>query len=97
MSDKTEVLVVLENLKIKNVDLFEKYLKEEGFERVEPFAYMGFSSTPVFNTKAYIFETFAKAFEKFDIFACKLVCQIGENPPEIYLYEKEGEFFKEIG
>ncbi|MDR0580002.1 MAG: hypothetical protein LBG21_05310 [Campylobacteraceae bacterium] len=94
MSKEIEVLVVLENLKIQNRDLFEEYLKNEGFEGVESFAYRGFSTTPVFNTKAYIFETFSKAFEEAGVFTCKLICQIGENPPEVYLYEKE--FFKEM-
>ncbi|MDR2342574.1 MAG: hypothetical protein LBD84_06015 [Campylobacteraceae bacterium] len=98
MSKEIEALVVLENLKIQKKELFEEYIKKEGFESVgnEPFVYRGFSTTPIFNTKAYIFETFSKAFEKVGVFTCKLVCQIGENPPEVYLYEKDGEFFKEM-
>ncbi|MDR1554550.1 MAG: hypothetical protein LBS39_00805 [Campylobacteraceae bacterium] len=98
MSKKIEVLVVLDSPKVQDIGLFEEYIKKEGFLTIEnePFAYKGFSTTPVFNTKAYIFETFSKAFEKVGVFTCKLICQIGENPPEVYLYEKSGEFFKEI-
>ncbi|MDR1461228.1 MAG: hypothetical protein LBI78_06235 [Campylobacteraceae bacterium] len=98
MSKETEVLVVLDNPKVKDIGLFEKHVKKEGFYIVEneAFAYRGFSTTPIFNTKAYIFGTFSKAFEIAEVLACKLICQIGENLPEVYLYEKDGEFFKEI-
>jgi hypothetical protein len=96
MSKEIEVLVVLESLKIQKKDLFEKHIKEEGFESVdnEPFAYIGFSTTPIFNTRAYVFDVFLKAFKKAEVTTCKLVCQIDKNPPEVYLYD--GEFFKEM-
>ncbi|MDR0408710.1 MAG: hypothetical protein LBH45_07340 [Campylobacteraceae bacterium] len=98
MSKKIEVLVILDNPKAQNIDLFEEYLKKEGFEAVENeiFAYRGFSTTPTFNTRAYIFGVFSRAFEMAKVFTCKLVCQIGENHPEVYLYEENGEFFKEL-
>ncbi|MDR1285918.1 MAG: hypothetical protein LBJ88_06935 [Campylobacteraceae bacterium] len=98
MNKEIEVLVVLDTPQVQNVSSFEEYIKKEGFCAVdnEAFAYRGFSATPIFNTKAYIFGVFSKAFEIAEVLTCKLICQIGENPPEVYLYEKNGEFFKEI-
>jgi hypothetical protein len=92
-----EVLVVLEIKWLSNKEKFEEYILKEGFESVsgEPFAYMGVSTTPVFNTKAYIFEVFSKAFELAAINECKLICQIGSNPAETYFYKKD-DFFTEL-
>ncbi|MDR0761507.1 MAG: hypothetical protein LBF13_00505 [Campylobacteraceae bacterium] len=85
----SEVLVVLDIKKIANQTAFEEYIQKEGFECVEPFAYTGVSTTPVFNTIAYIFEVFSKAFEIAGVEKCKLVCQVGSYPPAAYLYEKD--------
>jgi hypothetical protein len=95
--NKSEVLVVLDIGGAQNKKEFEAYLKDEGFEAVEgeTFAYRGFSSTPIFNVRAYIFEVFTKAFEIASIDNCKLICQIGLNDFETYLYEKD-KFFTEL-
>ncbi|MDR2080605.1 MAG: hypothetical protein LBP54_01805 [Campylobacteraceae bacterium] len=90
-----EVLVVLDIKEFSNQKEFEEYVLKEGFECVEPFAYAGVSTTPVFNTRAYIFEVFLKAFEAAGVEECRLICQIGSNPPEAYLYKKD-DFFTEL-
>jgi hypothetical protein len=92
-----EVLVVLDIARLSNKEEFEEFILDEGFAGIdnEPFAYMGESTTPVFNTRAYIFEVFSKAFETAKISDCKIICQIGSNPPEAYLYEKDN-FFTEL-
>ncbi|MDR3346305.1 MAG: hypothetical protein LBS73_03925 [Campylobacteraceae bacterium] len=94
---KTEVLVLLQFDGGKNRERFDAYLKDEGFDTIEgeADAYMGFSTTPVFNTRAYIFEVFSKAFAIAEIEQCKLICQIGGNEFEGYEYKKDGSF-KEI-
>ncbi|MDR2100228.1 MAG: hypothetical protein LBP40_05320 [Campylobacteraceae bacterium] len=92
-----EVLVVLDIEEILCKQEFEEYILKEGFESVdnEPFAYIGKSDTPFFNTKAYIFEVFSKAFEAAKLDKCKMICQISSNAPEVYLYTKE-KFFTEL-
>ncbi|MDR1975513.1 MAG: hypothetical protein LBQ18_00825 [Campylobacteraceae bacterium] len=93
---KNEVLVVLEE-GVENKKEFEGFILKEGFNAIEnePFAYTGVSTTPYFNTTAYIFEIFSKAFEKVGVNECKLICQIGSHPPTAYLYKKD-EFFTEL-
>jgi hypothetical protein len=90
----SEVLVVLDVKETINKALFEEYILKEGFECAEneQFAYTGISTTPVFNTIAYIFEVFSKAFDMAGIEECRLICQIDSNPPVAYLYKKD-EFF----
>ncbi|MDR2789474.1 MAG: hypothetical protein LBB59_00625 [Campylobacteraceae bacterium] len=90
-----EVLVVLDIKELANQKEFEEYILKNGFECAAPFAYTGMSATPVFNTQAYTFEVFSKAFDAAGVEECRLICQIGGYPPEAYLYKKE-EFFTEL-
>ncbi|MDR0665979.1 MAG: hypothetical protein LBF71_01070 [Campylobacteraceae bacterium] len=91
---ESEVLVVLDMKTMTNKAAFDEYILKEGFKSVEnePFAYIGVSTTPVFNVIAYIFEVFSKAFETAGVEECRLICQIGSHPPAIYIYKKD-EFF----
>jgi len=96
MGKEYDVLVVVEVKDMEDKVAFDKYLKKEGFTEIkdEPYAYKGVSSTPLFNTRAFLEDTFKKALKKaknFDEF--KMVVQLGENPLEIYKYNKEKRSF----
>ena len=100
MSKEYEVLVVVEVENLKDKVAFDKYLKKEGLVEIEgeEFAYKGVSSTPLFHTRAFLEDTFKKALKKalkkgknFDNF--KMIVQLGENPLEVYKYNKEKESF----
>ena len=96
MSKEYDVLVVVEVKNLEDKVAFDKYLKKEGLVEIdgEEFAYKGVSSTPLFHTRAFLEDTFKKALKKgknFDSF--KMIVQLGENPLEIYKYNKEKESF----
>lgn len=91
---KIPVTVVLQINEEINILPFEKYLKKEGFEKVDEFAYFGEGSTPVMHLKAFIFSVFKEAFKIGNVKSSKLIYQIGENPLEAYKY-KECEFLEE--
>jgi len=96
MSKEYDVLVVVEVENLEDKAAFDKYLKKEGLVEIEgeEFAYKGVSSTPLFNTKAFLEDTFKKALKKgksFDNF--KMIVQLGDNPMEVYRYNKEKESF----
>jgi hypothetical protein len=76
---------------------FEDFLADEGFEKIpkEEWAYQGQSTTPIPNTRAYIFETFAKAFAQTGIIRCAIITQIASNPYELWGYDEKG-FWEEI-
>ena len=93
-----QVLLVIDFQDLKDKEVFEKHLKKEGFNAIEgeSFAYQGVSSTPVMNTRAFIFEVVSKALLKSPASHCALMCQIGENPMESYIYNESTKFFEEI-
>jgi serine kinase of HPr protein (carbohydrate metabolism regulator) len=96
MSKEYDVLVVVEVKNLEDKKAFDKYLKKEGLLEIEgeEYAYKGVSSTPLFNTRAFLEDTFKKALKKagnFDEF--KMVVQLGENPLEVYRYNKEKKSF----
>lgn len=96
MSKEYDVLVVVEVKNLEDKKAFDKYLKKEGLIEIEgeEYAYKGVSSTPLFNTRAFLEDTFKKALKKggnFDEF--KMVVQLGENPLEVYKYNKETKSF----
>ena len=96
MSKEYDVLVVVEVENLKDKAAFDKYLKKEGLVEIEgeEFAYKGVSTTPLFNTRAFLEDVFKKALKKgknFDNF--KMVVQLGDNPLEIYKYNKETKSF----
>lgn len=101
MDKKIEVLVVFEILEQErktDLEACEKYLKKEGFSKVkdEEGAYQGFGTTAIMNIRAFIFSVFSKAFELGGFSKCKLICQIGKNDFEAYMYKKNEIFFEEI-
>ncbi len=96
MSKEYDVLVVVEVKNLEDKAAFDKYLKKEGLIEIdgEEFAYKGVSSTPLFNTRAFLEDVFKKALKKgksFDSF--KMIVQLGDNPLEVYKYNKEEESF----
>ncbi len=96
MSKEYEVVVVVEVENLEDKKAFDKYLKKEGLKEIEgeEFAYKGVSSTPLFHTRAFLEDTFKKALKKgksFDSF--KMIVQLGENPLEVYKYNKERKSF----
>ena len=96
MSKEYEVVVVVEVENLEDKKVFDKYLKKEGLKEIEgeEFAYKGVSSTPLFHTRAFLEDTFKKALKKgksFDSF--KMIVQLGENPLEVYKYNKERKSF----
>ncbi len=96
MSKEYDVLVVVEVENLEDKAAFDKYLKREGLVEIEgeEFAYKGVSATPLFNTRAFLEDVFKKALKKgkgFDNF--KMIVQLGENPLEIYKYNKETKSF----
>lgn len=96
MSKEYDVLVVVEVENLEDKEAFDKYLKKEGLVEIdsEEFAYKGISSTPLFNTRAFLEDVLKKALKKgksFDSF--KMIVQLGDNPLEVYKYNKEKESF----
>lgn len=97
--DKIEVIVVVEILEKKdvtNIEDYEKYIKKEGFVKIEEGAYQGYGTTGIMNIRAFIFGVFSKSFELGGFKKCKLICQIGKNPLEAYFYEEKKIYFSEI-
>ncbi len=92
---KVILIVDIENLSDKLI--FEKHLKREGFLAIEgeEFAYEGEAHTHLFNTRAYIFEVMTKALAKVSFSICKIIFQIGENPMEAYIFNKDKKEFIE--
>lgn len=93
-----ELLVVAEVTNLSDKEKFEKHLKKEGFWEIEnePFAYSAKSSTPIFHTRAYIYEVFSKALQKTTSDNCNLIIQLGENPVEGCCYDYELKTFREV-
>lgn len=90
-----KVLLVVDIVGLRDKDIFNKHLKKEGFKQItgEDFAYEGEAHTHIFNTRAYILEVISKALEKSDFSDCKIIFQIGENPMETYVYNKNKKDF----
>lgn len=92
------VLLVVDVQDLENKELFEAHLKKEGFNPIagEEYAYEGESTTPVFHTRAYIFQVVGKALEKSPSSHCAIMTQLGENPMESYLFDHNSKQFQEI-
>ena len=87
-----EVVVVVDIQGLKDINRFEKYLKKYGLDKLEgeESAYIGKSSTSVFNTRAFILDTLKKALFKGGGAAFfGIVMQLGDNPMERYLFNIE--------
>lgn len=97
--EKIEVIVVVEILEkqeIVDIYSYEEYLKKEGFIKVENDAYCGFGTTAIMNIRVFIFNVFANAFKLGGLTKCKIMCQIGKNDFETYIYKEDEIFFKEV-
>jgi hypothetical protein len=92
-----KVILIVDATIHTNKDLFEKHLKREGFTPIkgEEFAYEGEAHTHIFNTRAFILEVVSKALGKTDFGECKIIFQIGENPMEAYIFNKDKREFIE--
>jgi hypothetical protein len=97
-SNSYEVIVVADINDLQNKALFEKHLFKEGFTTVEgePFAYQGKSTTPIFHTRAFIFEVFSKALQNTSHSGCNLMLHLSNNPLEAYRYEFDSKSFTQI-
>ncbi len=93
---KVILIVDAKNLGDKNI--FEKHLKREGFLPVEgeDFAYEGEAHTHLFNTRAFILEVVSKGLSKTEFSSCGIIFQVGENPMEIYKFDKNKNIFAEV-
>ncbi|MDX1808102.1 MAG: hypothetical protein R3331_01050 [Sulfurospirillaceae bacterium] len=93
---KVALVVDVENLKDKEV--FEKHLFKEGFFPVEneSFAYIGEATSHIFNTRTYILEVVSKGLENTPFDRCKIIFEIGDNPMEIYIFDKKIKEFIEF-
>ncbi len=92
------VVLVFDIAGLKDKEIFDKYLKKEGFLQVkdEFFAYEGEAHTHLFNTKAYILEIASTGLKKSGFDSCSIMFQIGINPMETYYYSKEKNDFIEV-
>jgi len=90
-----KVILVVDIVGLQDMDVFNKHLKREGFKKIEgeDFAYEGEAHTHIFNTRAYIIEVVSKGLSKTDFSDCKIIFQIGENPMETYIYNKNKKDF----
>ena len=90
-----KVVLVVDITGLQDKDIFNKHLKKEGFKQIigEDFAYEGEAHTHLFNTRAYIIEVVSKGLAKTDFNDCKIIFQIGENPMETYIYNKDKKDF----
>ena len=90
-----KVLLVVDIVGLKDKNIFNKHLKKEGFKQIEgeDFAYEGEAHTHLYNTKTYILDVVSKALEKSDFSDCKIIFQIGENPMETYVYNRNKKDF----
>ncbi len=93
-----EVIIVVDIKNLEDKNSFDNYLGREGLKKIkgENFVYEGISSTPVFNTRAFIFDVVKKALQKGKNFdKCKMIIKLGKNQLEWYKYDKESHFFVE--
>ncbi|MBL3520553.1 hypothetical protein ACNSOP_06245 [Aliarcobacter lanthieri] len=91
-----DVLVLLEVEELKNIEIFEKHIKKEGFKKVEDeeFVYTGSSTTTTFSTKAYILEVFKKGLQKSGFNSANLIFLLNETPYPPYYYDKNTNEFE---
>ncbi|WP_331775900.1 hypothetical protein [Sulfurospirillum sp. 1612] len=87
---RMKVALVVDVQGLENRPLFEKHLKREGFLPIEgeEFAYLGEATSHIFNTRAYILEVVSKGLKKTTFETCRIIFEIGENPMELYIFDK---------
>lgn len=93
---KVALVVDVENLGDKQI--FESHLLKEGFSRIkgEDFAYVGKAVSHLFNTRTYILEVVSKGLKKTSFDHCRIIFEIGDNPMEIFLFDKSKNEFLEF-
>lgn len=94
-----EVVVAIDLEGLSNEEVFVTHLEKEGLERLEDeegYVFLGVSSTPVMQTRAFIMEVVSKALQESPAKFCNLVCVIGDNPMESYRFDRENNSFVEV-
>jgi len=85
-----KVTLVVDVEGLENKQIFEKHLEREGFFPIEDenFSYLGEATSHIFNTRTYILEVVSKGLEKTSFEACRIIFEIGENPMELFIFDK---------
>jgi hypothetical protein len=93
-----EVLLIVEVEGLEDKELFDKHLKEEGFDIIdgEEFAYNGTTTTSLLHTQTFILHVTKEALKKAGFSTCKIIFQIGENPMEAYKFSKKSNEFLSV-
>ena len=91
-----DLLVVMDVKNLRNKDLFEKHLQQEGFELVpnEKYTYQAKSTTTTFATKAYILNAFAQGLQKTTFDRCQIAFLLNETMYPTYIYDKKTHSFE---
>lgn len=92
------VILIVEVAGLTDKTIFEKHLKKEGFAPIldEEFAYEGNTTTHMFSTRAFILEVVEKGLKKSGFESCRIIFQVGENPMEAYLFDREKDTFEQV-
>jgi len=92
------VILIVEVAGLTDKTIFEKHLKKEGFTPIldEEFAYEGNTTTHMFSTRAFILEVVEKGLKKSGFESCRIIFQVGENPMEAYLFDREKDTFEQV-
>ena len=92
------VILIVEVEGLTDKPIFEKHLKKEGFTPIldEEFAYEGNTTTHMFSTRAFILEVVEKGLKKSGFESCRIIFQVGENPMEAYLFDREKDTFEQV-
>lgn len=92
------VILIVEVEGLTDKTIFEKHLKKEGFTPIldEEFAYEGNTTTHMFSTRAFILEVVEKGLKKSGFESCRIIFQVGENPMEAYLFDREKDTFEQV-
>ncbi len=98
VNDISQVVLLVDAEGLEDREKFEKHLKREGLESIEDeeFAYGGESHTHLLGTRAYLLDVVKKALKKSGFKSCRIMFQIGENPPEAYRFDLDADEFVEV-
>ncbi len=91
-----EVLILLDVKDLDKKEIFEAYIKKEGFLVIEgdEYVYGGSSSTTAMQTQAYILATFKDALDFSEFQSCSMVFLLDETPYPSYTYNKSTKEFE---
>jgi len=91
-----EVLILLDVKNLDKKEIFEAYIKKEGFLVIEgeDYVYGGTSDTSAMQTQAYILATFKDALDFSEYESCSMVFLLDETPYPSYVYNKTSKEFE---